>query len=143
MTTINNLTTTTVTASDLLPVYSTANSDARKVSVSALTTYVLDQISPRDQVVQYAAPLSGETVTVERIGGNTRLILVPTGPIAAVTIALDSVPVELETLSVSCSQTVSAVTLTGGTVSGAPGSIGAATPFTLQYDAVSAVWRRV
>lgn len=140
---INRLTTTAVTASDLLAVWSTNNGDSRKISISALSDYILSLILPTAQISQYASPATGATVTVGNTGQNTRLILSPAGTIATLTIALDATPADQQTLSVSSTQTITALTLSGGTVSGAPTTMGAATPFRLQYDAVALVWHRI
>lgn len=143
MTTINLLTTTTVSGSDLLPVYSSNNSDARKISITALAAYINALAATNSQVVQYASPATGATVTVLNDGLNTRLILSPTGTLATLTITLDDGPADLETLSVSSTNTITALTINGGTTVGAPTTMGATTPFKIQYDAVAGVWHRV
>ena len=140
---IPNLTTTTVQANDLIPVFSSNNYDSRKISIRALSDYIRAQILPTAQISQYASPATGATVTVSNTGQNTRLILSPAGTIATLTIALDATPADQQTLSVSSTQTITALTLSGGTVSGAPTTMGAATPFSLQYDAVALVWHRI
>ena len=140
---INRLTTTIVQASDLLAVWSTNNADSRKISISALADYIVAMLTPSGQVAQYASPATGATVTVSNLTQNTRLILSPAGTIATLTIALDSAPADLETISVSSTQTITALTISGGTTSGAPTTMGATTPFRLQYDAVALVWHRV
>lgn len=140
---INRLTTTTVQASDLLPVFSTNNADSRKISISALADYILSLILPTAQISQYASPASGATVMVGNTGQNTRLILSPAAPLASLTITLDATPVDQQTVVVSSTQTISALTVNGGTVSGAPTTMGAVTPFSLQYDAVALVWHRI
>lgn len=140
---INRLTTTIVQASDLLAVWSTNNADSRKISISALATYIADLLTPSGQVSQYSSPATGATVTVSNLTQNTRLILSPAGTIATLTLVLDSAPADLETISVSSTQTITALTISGGTTSGAPTTMGATTPFRLQYDAVAGVWHRV
>ncbi len=142
---INRLTTTPVTASDLIPVFSTNNADSRKISISALSDYILALIATSGQVSQYASPATGATVAVPvtAVGQNTRLILSPAGTIATLTITLDTAPVDQETISVSSTQTITALTINGGTTSGAPTTMGATTPFRLQYDGVAGVWHRI
>lgn len=139
---INQLNTTTVNASDLLIAWSSNNSDSRKFTVDALTQYIAAFLAPQGQLAQYASPATGATVSVGNIGQNTRLILSPNATIAALTIALDTAPVDLETLVVSSTQTITALTISGGTVNGAPTTMGASSPFKLQYDGVAKVWHR-
>ncbi len=143
-TTINRLTTTPVNGSDLLATWSATNSDSRKFSVDALAAYIQSLSAASGQIAQYASPATGATVAVPvtAVGQNTRLILSPAGTIATLTITLDTAPADLETISVSSTQTITALTINGGTTSGAPTTMGATTPFRLQYDAVAGVWHR-
>ena len=140
---INRLTTTVVQASDLLVTWSTNNADSRKFTVAALADYIVGLLTPSGQIAQYSSPATGATVTVSNLTQNTRLILSPAGTIDTLTIVLDSAPADLETISVSSTQTITALTISGGTTSGAPTTMGATTPFRLQYDAVATVWRRI
>ena len=140
---INRLTTTVVQASDLLVTWSTNNADSRKFTVAALAEYIVSLLTPSGHIAQYSSPATGATVTVSNLTQNTRLILSPAGTIATLTIVLDSAPADLETISVSSTQTITALTISGGTTSGAPTTMGATTPFRLQYDAVATVWHRI
>ena len=140
---INRLTTTVVQASDLLVTWSTNNADSRKFTVAALADYIVGLLTPSGQIAQYSSPATGATVTVSNLTQNTRLILSPAGTIATLTIVLDSAPADLETISVSSTQTITALTISGGTTSGAPTTMDATTPFRLQYDAVATVWHRI
>jgi len=140
---INRLTTTVVQASDLLVTWSTNNADSRKFTVAALADYIVGLLTPSGQIAQYSSPATGATVTVSNLTQNTRLILSPAGTIATLTIVLDSAPADLETISVSSTQTITALTISGGTTSGAPTTMGATTPFRLQYDAVATVWHSI
>lgn len=140
MTTINRLTTTNVSGSDQLPVYSTANSDARRITVTALADYLSDLFSATAQVTQYFMPTaSGQSVTVSSQGVNTRLIVQPSTNLATMTVVLDPRPVDRETFVFTTTQGIAALTLNGTTL-GAPTTVPANSGFALQYDALTKKW---
>jgi hypothetical protein len=145
MTQINKLSATdTVTAGDLVPVWSQGNGDTRKAALSVLQAYMQANLtfSAGKPATQYASPLTGTTVSVTGTG-DTWLVLTPAGTIATLTVALPSAPVNKQEVAVSSSQTVTALTLSGGTVIGAPTTVGAAAPFRLRYEGVAGAWYKV
>lgn len=140
MTDINRLTTAEVSGSDLVPVFSVSNSDSRKISITALTNYITAQTVTDGEVSQYFMPTaSGQTVTVGNPGKNTRLIVQPTASISALTVVLDTRPVDRETLVFTTTQSILALTITGQTL-GAPVTLPANSAFMLQYDALTKKW---
>lgn len=144
MTIINELTTAVPNGSDLLPIYSNANADARKISLTALVAYINANIPANAQVPQYASPsVNGSNITVAVQSRNTRLIISPTDDFASMTITLDDAPVDLETLTVTCTRPVDSLTFAGGTVRNPPLSFAQDGYFALQYDAISQQWYRV
>ena len=145
MTQINKLSATdTVAASDLLAVWSQSNGDTRKAAVSVLQAFMQANLtfSAGKPATQYASPLTGTTVTVTGTD-DVWLVLTPAGTIATLTVALPDAPVNKQEVAVSASQTVTALTLSGGTVIGGPTTMGAASPFRLRYEGVAGAWYKV
>lgn len=157
MTTINNLTALdTVVTADAFLVYSSANGDARRVSGTALLTFVNANLSasPSTYASQYSAPLTGVTVQVASTASgatgkeNVHLIVTPAGTIAALTIKLPAVAavVDKQLLLVNCTQIVTALTMDANGASavvGAPTALTANGFFMLKYDALLSKWYRV
>lgn len=145
MTTINRLSaTSSLSAGDLLPVYSQAQGDARKASLTTLLTFVNENADlPTDQTTQYAAPsATGFTVTVS--AGDVWLVLTPTGTFATGTIALPDAPTDKDTVTVTCTQVITALTVSSAkTVTGAPTTLAANDFFTMRYEGVGGVWYRI
>lgn len=148
MTTINQLCSTDqLSASDLLAVFSTANGDARKASLSTLAAFLetlLDQ--PSGFQTQYFAPnATGFAVTVSPAveGANVWLLMTPNAGYAAGTITLPSVPHDGQEVRVSSTQAVTALTVNGGTINGAPTALAANGFFKLAYDGTLNAWFRV
>lgn len=147
---INQLSTASpLSLNDLLVVFSTANGDARKSSITTLLQLLQDNLTTADnKVTQYAAPsASGFTVTLTDNSASKWLILTPTAGFAAGTIklpALASASDKQEVL-VNCTQAITALTIDGNdaTVTGAPTALAANDFFRLRFDAVADVWYRV
>ena len=148
MPTINQLTATdTVTASDLIPIWSSTDGDARKASANTLKTYLTGGVSVNDGLItQTASPAAtGFNVSVPTAG--TWLILTPVAAYAAGTITLpffDDVQGG-QIVMVNCSQAVTALTVNGNgaTVINPPPALAANSRFTMRYEADSSVWYRV
>ena len=146
---INQLSTATLTASDLIPVWSTGNSDTRKASLSALKTFINDDDTVADdKVTEYAAPsATGFTATITDSSASVWLVLTPAAGYAAGTIALPAAAnsVEKQEVLVNCTQSVGTLTVTssGGTVTGAPSSLSANGFFRMRFEPVTSTWYRV
>lgn len=150
MPTINQLNAVdTPSGSDLLPIYSQSNGDARKLSLSNFLTWLRGQLTVADdKVTQYAAPSStGFTVTLEDGSDSLWLVLTPTGTMAAGTIKLPAVTnaVDKQEILVNTTQDVTTLTLdaNGGTITGGPATLAANGFFRLRFDAVTDTWYRV
>lgn len=149
MTNINKLSSMdTVTGSDLLAFWSSANSDSRKATASVLLAYMQANLdftaSNTTQTTQHAAPsATGFSVTVLKV--NSWLILTPSATYATGTIILPTAPTDGNEVLVNCTQAVTALTVDGGTktVTGEPASLAANDFFRLRYDGVTSVWYRV
>ena len=145
MTTINRLSATdTLTGGDLLPVYKASQGDARKASLSTLLAYINDNATISGvQAAQYAAP-SATAFTVTVNAGDVWLILTPTGTFADGTIALPDGPADGDTVTVNCTQIVTALVVSSAkTVTGAPTALAANDFFTMRYDAIGGAWYRI
>ena len=150
MPTINELTATTqLSGSDLFPVFSQSNGDARKVSLTNLLTYIQTEVvAIDDKITQYAAPsATGFLVTVTDSQKSVWLIIAPVDDYAAGSILLPAVAntVDKQELLVNCTHDVDALSIgvNGATVTGAPTSITAGDFFRLRFDGVMKVWYRV
>jgi hypothetical protein len=138
-----------VVAADQVPVYSSANGDARRVSLTTLKAFCTEDIAASDdKVTQYASPSASPfTVTITDANNSVWLKLTPTGTLAAGTITLPAVAncVDRQELLVSCSQIVTTLTVAGNgaTVTGAPTTLAANSFFRLRFDDVANEWIRV
>jgi hypothetical protein len=124
---------------DLLAIFSQSEGDARKVSLTQLRALIAADVGAL--LTQYAAPsATGFSVTVAQ--ADTRLILTPAAGYANGAIVLPTAT-DGQKIVVSCTQSVAALAISGGTVHGAPTALSANGYFTLQYDAVMSVWIRI
>jgi hypothetical protein len=142
-----------LSAGDVLVVYSRAQGDARGASLTTLLEYIQDSNAANDgYVTQYAAPnATGFSVTlVSPINGqatNIWLILTPIAGYAAGTLVLPAVDTCLDHQEILVNTTQAVTTLTisngGATVVGAPTTLAANAFFKLKFDAVLKTWYRV
>ena len=151
MTDINQLSTSdTLTAGDLLPIWRANNSDTRKTSLTALTTYMqsaltFPSVGQAQFVVQYAAPVATSfTVALLANTNNQWLILTPLAAYAAGTITfplLSTVTDNQEVLIVS-TQAVTTLTLSGNGASivGAPAGIVQNGAMRFKFNSVASTW---
>ncbi|MES3022746.1 MAG: hypothetical protein V4857_14295 [Pseudomonadota bacterium] len=152
MPSINQLSATaTVAAGDLLALWSTANGDTRKVSLSVVAAYIQTLLTANSGfITQYSAPAAtGFSVTIDPVtdGGSVRLLLTPIAGYAAGTIVLPALAEcqDGQELLVSTTQAVTTLTVSGNgaTVVGAPTTLAANAFFRLQFDGVLNTWYRV
>lgn len=150
MPTINQLSAiTTLSGSDLLPVYSAQNGDSRKISVTNLMAYLQASFASPEFVNQYSAPAAtGFTVTVNDSSDNTWLIISPVAGYADGAITLPAVAncVDGQEIAVNCSQAVTAFVVNGNgaiDVLGEPTTLAAGAYFRLRYNATTKIWYRV
>lgn len=152
---INQLTATdTLTASDLFPVWKSANGDARKAAASVLLDYMQDNLtftSASPFETQYAAPSAtafSVTIAPTTDGDSVHLILTPVAGYADGTIVLPLVGevVDKQEVLVNCTQAVTNLVVDGNgavAVTGEPSTLAANAFFRLKYDAVLQSWFRV
>lgn len=132
---------------DLIVIWSTANGDTRKASLSAMRSFLNG--SGSEEQTQYAAPsATGFTVTIaERDGRDVWLALTPVAGYAEGTIVFPAATNSEhgQEIVVNCTQSVGTLTTSssGGTVTGAPTSLSANGFFRVKFDAVTKTWYRV
>lgn len=150
MATIDQLTAVdSVTLSDLLPIYSSTNGDARKCAISVLSAYIQSQLNTNDnKTTQYSVPAAtGTTVTVTNSGISIWLVITPLAGYAAMTIVLPAVAncTDKQEILVNCTQSVTTLTINsnGATTVGAPTTLAANAFFLLRFDLATKVWYRV
>lgn len=127
MATINQLSQmSAVSGADLLPIYSSSNGDARKLSVSALLTYFQQQFAAPTLATNVYTPTTGFSLAVPTpVSQQQWILLSPAGTLATGTITLPlntSTPDGTEVL-ITSTQIITALTigLNGATAAnGAP-----------------------
>lgn len=138
-----------LSGSDLLALYSQANGDARKISLTNLLNWLeSQQIATQDnKVTQYAAPLAASTTLLRDDQSSLWLILTPAGTLATATLKLPLMAncIDKQEILVNCTQIVTALTIdgNGSAVVGAPTALAANGFFRLRWDAVLKTWYRV
>jgi hypothetical protein len=138
-----------VQSGDQIPIYSSANGDARKASLALLKTFFQEGLtSSDDKITQYSAPsATGFSVQIDNSSNSTWLVLTPTASFAAGTLVLPSNSncVDRQEILVNCTQAVTTLTINGNgsTVTGAPTTLAANAFFRLRFDAVTETWYRV
>lgn len=147
---INQLSSTDeVQPGDQVPVYSAANGDARKASLTLLKTFFQEGVTAADdKITQYAAPsATAFSIQVNNDSDSVWLVLTPTAGFAAGTLVLPAVAncVDRQEVLVNCTQAVTTLTVSGNgaTVTGAPTTLVANGFFRLRFTAVTKTWYRV
>lgn len=150
MATINQLNAADqISGSDLLALYSQANGDARKLSLTNFVTWLNTQsiVTVDSKTTQYSSPVAAATVQVTDAGNSIWLILTPAGGLATLTVKLPQVANadDKQEILVNTTQTITALTIdaNGGTVVGGPTTLAAGGFFTLRFDGVMDTWYRV
>lgn len=151
MTTINKLTgIDTVTAGDLLAIFVTNDSQARKAAVSVLQKFMQDNLNfgVAAFTTQFAAPSStGFSIQITDNTDDTHLILTPTATFATGTIILPkaTVAIDKQQMLLNSTQIVTALTVNGNgaTVTGEPSTLAANDFFTLKFEKATNVWYRI
>ena len=136
-------------ASDLLPVYSQNNGDARKLSIYNLLAYISKQFASPAFTNQWATPgATGFSIQVNDSGNNTWLIINPAAGYASGSITLPAVSncVDGQEVLVNTSQAVASFTVNGNgaiSVVGAPSSLSAGDFFRMRFQYQTKIWYRV
>ena len=132
---------------DLLAIFSGALGNDAAVALNAFVTWIQSQLTSGDKpLVQYAAPnATGFSVSIApaTTGGDVWLLLTPAAGYAAGTIVLPALPVDGQTVEVTCTQAVTALTIGGNgaaAVYGAPTTLAANAVFRLRFASVTNSW---
>lgn len=94
-------------------------------------------------ITQRAVPTTGQTVTVNNADGDVFLIIEPAGLLANLTIATPSTPHDGQIISIMCTQIVTTLTLSVGTIIGGLATFAANGFMTLVYNAGQSKWYRI
>lgn len=146
MPTINNLSeVSSLSAGDAVPVYASAQGDARKASLSTLLAFVEANFASPDYTTQINAPSSsGSSIALANQTGNLWLIINPTGAFAALTLVLPTSgnAYDGQQILVTCSNSIGALTINpnGATLVGEPTALGVGGFFTLRYNKLQSTW---
>ncbi len=137
-----------VSGSDNLPVYSSANGDARKMSVSALLAYFKTTFTAPDLVAASLVPVTGQTVASVDDSTSQWHLLQPAGTLATLTVVLpiSTGLVDGQEVLITSTQIVTTLTVNGNgsTVNGALTTLAAANAFfKLRYNLITTSWFRV
>lgn len=138
-----------VSGSDLLALWSQANGDSRKVSLTNFLAWLeSQQIATQDnKITQYAAPLTGATLQVSDTQNSVWLILTPAGTLANLTLKLPLVSNVIDRTEVLVNSTQILTSLAfdanGASIVGAPSTLAANGFFRLRFDIVMQTWYRV
>jgi len=138
-----------VSGSDLLALFSQANGDARKISLTNFMNWLASQqlATADNKVTQYAAPMTGATVLLTDTQNSVWLLLTPSGTLAAATLKLPLVSNVLDRteILVNSTRVITALTLdaNGAAIVGGPSALTANGFFLLRFDAVMKTWYRV
>lgn len=140
----------TPNASDLLPIYSQNNGDARNLSLSNLAAWLSSQPTSQNdnKVTQYSAPNMTDFITKVLDGPDSVwLIMTPANTYLTGTILLPSVQEAIDRQEVLVNYVNGVTGLTvdgnGAVVIGAPIVMTANQFFRLRFDAVTDTWYRV
>jgi len=146
MTTINQLSQVqSLSAADQLVVWSAANGDSRKASMSVLMDFIQATFADPVYTTVITAPtVSGFNLLMSGYATNVWEILNPTGTFAAGTVTLPP-PASCfdgQQVAVCTSQTITTFTLAGNgsTLVGAPTSLGAGGFFVMRFNALQKCW---
>lgn len=100
------------------------------------TTTIDPRLIPQ---VQYSAPTTGGTVTINS-NGNVKLLLNPAGTLATLTVTFPGSPSDGDMIQMGCTQIVTALTMNGGTIVGALASFAVGGSGTWVFSSTSGTW---
>lgn len=147
MATINQLSQMSqVSGADLLPVYSSSNGDARKLSVSALLAYFQTQFASPTVSTNLYVPTTGFSIAVTTpVSEQQWVLLQPAATLASGTIVLPlntSTPDGTEVL-ITSTQTITALTISPNgavAINGNPATLSAGAAVRLRYYQSTLSW---
>lgn len=93
------------------------------------------------RVIQYATPTAGSTVAAN--SNTTALVLEPAGLLATLTVTMPSGPIDGQVFTVTSTQIVTTLTMSGGTIKSVLASFSANGFASWIYGATGAAWYRI
>ena len=146
---INQLPTASVlTGGDLLPIYSSQNGDARKLSLSSLISFFQTTFTNTTFIENRNTPGDGFSIELLQDGQYAWLKLFPTTALATGTIILPgpNVAADGQEILVTTTLQIASFTVNGNGASavyGAPTVLAAEDSFKLKYDLLTTSWFKV
>lgn len=132
---------------DLLVVFTNANGDSRKISLSNFLTWLNSNFTNDTFTVEAYVPSAGQTITITDDGLPRWLKMIPGGTLATLTITLpaDENASDGQEILVTSTEAITALTVNGNgaTVNGAPTGLTADGFFKLRYNSLDTAWYRV
>lgn len=135
---------TSLAGGDQVSVYSAANGDVRRFSLTTLLAWMQANLSIGVPISQFSSPsATGFTVTLAAV--TTWLILTPLAGYAAGTIVLPPLSTDGFSITVICTQSVTTLTISapGTSLVGMPTTLAANGFFRVRYSAVTNTWYRI
>lgn len=149
MATINQLSLlSSVSGGDQIPVYSSNNGDARRLSISSLLSYFQSSFASPEFSVQFVTPGTGFNIAITQNGNNTWLLMQPVSTLATgtITLPLNTVASDGQEILVTSTQTITSISvgLNGATAAyGFPASIVDDRFFKLRFYSNTNSWYRI
>ena len=147
MATINQLSAVdSLQGGDQIPVYDQSNGDARKASMTTLSTYIIDALgSDINYFNQFASPAASNfNILLQQTGQSIWLIINPTTSFALgqITLPPTSFLTDDQEIIVVCTEEVIDFTVSGSgaTVVGAPTYLPAYSAFSMRYSIDTGTW---
>lgn len=145
---IEKLTQSDISAASQIPFYDPANGADRRTSLTQFAEVMQGLLSVGESMSQYYAPnATGWSVLIAPVtaGESVYLLITPVAGYAAGTVTLPASPVHAQEVLVTCTQSVTTLTVAGNgyTVNGAPSTLAANAFFRLRFDGVLNTWNRI
>jgi hypothetical protein len=138
-----------VSGADLLPIYSSQNGDARKLSISALLAYFQEQFAAPTLATNTYVPTTGFSIAVPTpVAQQQWMLLQPAGTLASGTIVLPlntTTPNGTEVL-ITTTQIITTFTLSpngAAAVNGAPTTLGTNSHQRFRFVQANNAWYRI
>lgn len=144
---LSAITAANASGSDNFALYSSSDGDARKMSLTQVNQYVMDNFTSPAYNTTILVPISGFSLSLPDTAENQWALLKPAGALATGTVVLpvstglaDGQEVMITTTAIISTFTLSG---NGATVSGAPTVLAADDTFKMRYNAISTTWYKV
>lgn len=140
----------TLSAGDLLPLWSSANGATYKASLTTLAAFLATLSTSSDsKVTQFSAPLTGANIQVQGINASDSVwfLIIPAGTIAALTVTLPAQAscIDRQEVLITTTQTITSLIIAGNgsTVVGAVTTLAANASTKLRFEGATKIWYKV